>query len=1082
MKSHFKEYTKMNLPTWTKKIIVFWKKNKILKKSIYVHKPPYVLYEGPPSANGKPGIHHIMARTIKDIFCRYHTLKGKKVYRKAGWDTHGLPIELEVENKLNITKVDIGNKISIKKFNNICKKYVMRYTNIWSYITEKIGYWVDQENPYITYSTKYIESVWWCLKEFYKKGILYNGYIVQPYSPTAGTGLSNHEINIPGTYKKITDTAITIQFKAKKVSLPDFISNYKGHIYLLCWTTTPWTIPSNTAITIGNIPYLLVETYNHYTRKRIKIILSIGSTYKVFNNIYFNVNKLSKLDFILINNIKNIPYFIKIKVFGKKLIGINYYPVLNWFKPYFNDENIFQIIFGNFINQEEGTGIVHTSPTFGVEDYNLCKELHIPFMLIKNENNQITPIVDKLGRFVKKLPYPFTGKYIKKQYYNKDNNLSIDNQIALLLKINEKVFNIEKYTHPYPHCWRTDKPIIYLPLHSWFVQSTLYKYLIIKLNNNIHWIPQLTVKNRFEKWLKNMKDWNVSRSRYWGIPMPIWCTTNRLEIKVIGSIKELIKEINKSCSKGFMKKNPFNEFIIENMNNDNYNKIDLHKPIVDSIILVSNSGKPMIRESDLMDVWFDSGTMPFAQWHYPFENKDKIDKFHPADFIAEGIDQTRGWFYTLHVISAILFNNIAYKNVMAHGLILDIKGKKMSKSKGNSIDSLQIINNYSPDVVRWYMVATSHPWHTIKYDENCISNTIKRFFGTLFNIYAFFTRYANIDRFEYKESIIPIKIRPYIDRWILSELNQIIKSVDNYYHSYDPTCVTRTIENFVINKLSNWYIRLCRNRFWKGQYNNDKISAYQTLHDCLLIISKLICPIAPFISEFYYKNLVKVSKTEVFESIHLSNYPIYDNKLIEYTIDKCMHIARKITSLALSIRKKIRIKVRQPLNKLVIFNAYHEIYNQILYIKNIIKSETNVKEILFLTKIKTPILGPRLGKKKIYYNFKELFIVNEKEITIALDITIDKSLKYECLAREIIHILQNIRKQKKLLVEERINLIIKSTNNIINNAVYKHRKYICDHTLTTKLEQKKEVNDFYNIIYDDNIIKISIVICSSGWI
>jgi isoleucyl-tRNA synthetase len=1122
MKNNFKEYKSINIPTWTNKVILFWKKNKIFKKSILKNNNTYVLYEGPPSANGKPGIHHILARTIKDIFCRYHTLKGKKVYRKAGWDTHGLPIELEVEKKLNISKVDIGNKISIKRFNNLCKKYVMRYIKLWSNITDKIGYWVDQVNPYITYNSKYIESVWWCLKQFYNKGILYKGYIVQPYSPPAGTGLSNHEINIPGSYKNITDTAITIPFKSKKGSLPYFLYYLKGNIYLLSWTTTPWTIPSNTAITIDNICYILVETYNPYTLKRIKIILSQYSKTKLLKKNFVKVKKISKLDFY--KKSKEIPYFIKKVFFGKKIIGVSYYPIINWVKPYYNYDNAFKIINGNFINQEEGTGIVHTSPTFGVEDYKLCKSKNIALMLIKNNENQITPIVDTNGRYVKIIPYPFYFKYIKNDYYKNKIYLSIDQYIALLLKNNKKLFKLEKYTHPYPHCWRTDKPIIYYPLNSWLLKTTYYKNNIIYLNKKINWIPKSTGKNRFENWLNNMNDWNLSRSRYWGIPLPIWKTEDYKEEKIIGSIKELINEINKSCNKGFMKKNPFTDFIIDDMTNVNYNKIDLHKHIVDSIILVSSMGKHMIRESDLIDVWFDSGTMPFAQWHYPFENKDKIDKFYPADCIAEGIDQTRGWFYTLHVISSILFNKIAYKNVIANGLILDKEGKKMSKSKGNTIYSLQIITNYSPDVVRWYMVSTSHPWETIKFNANCIENTKKRFFGTFYNIYYFFTLYANIDYFFYKESIINFEVRPSIDRWILSSLNKVIKSVDKYYNSYDPTCVTKTIENFVINKLSNWYIRLCRNRFWKGKYNKDKISAYQTLHDCLLIISKLIAPIAPFISDFFYKNLIKVSKTESFESIHLSMFPKYDMNIIDEYIDKCMHLAQQITSLALSIRKQIRIKVRQPLNKLVILNASHEKYSIIQYIKDIVKNEINVKEILYVTqtnkkyllikniKPNYKIMGPRLGKNineiynqlnrfsqiqinefeinknysinniTIYLNEVEIYTKDIKEmsinykngITIALDNKIDKKLKYEGIAREIIHNIQYIRKKHKLLVYDRINLIIKSKNNIINNAVYQHRKYICDHTLTTYLDQKIKVNDYEKIIYDGNTIKIYI--------
>ncbi|WGH27303.1 MAG: isoleucine--tRNA ligase [Candidatus Bostrichicola ureolyticus] len=1093
----FKIYKELNFEKIINNIIDFWIKKNIFEKSISSRKSSsaYIFYEGPPSANGKPGIHHVMGRTIKDIFCRFFTLKGKQVKRKAGWDTHGLPIELNVEYKLGINKEDIGNKISIKEYNNICKSSVMRYTNVWNELTKKLGYWIDLKNPYITYETKYIESIWWSIKELYKKKLLYKDYTIQPYSPSAGTSLSSHELNMPGAYKNITDLTITVQFKAIKESLPIEFQSIKGDIYFLVWTTTPWTIPSNTALAINKyIDYQLISTYN----PKINIILAKQ----------------------LVEKNLNIPYFTLLEFKGNKIIGSRYEQLLNWALPYKDVENAFQIIHGDFIKTNEGTGIVHIAPTFGLDDALIAKKYGIPPMLIINEKKEIVPLVDLQGRFLKSIKNNFAGRYVKNEYYRNNNEIpknSVDEDIAILLKKNNKAFKIEKYTHAYPHCWRTEKPILYYPLDSWIIKTTNLKNRLVELNKMINWTPKVTGEKRFNNWLKNINDWNLSRSRYWGIPLPIWKSNNN-ELLIIGSIEELIMEIKKSIKKGFMKENPFKDFVIGNMSNENYNKIDLHKQIVDQIILVSDSGSIMKREPDLIDVWFDSGAMPYAQWHYPFENKNFIDnkKYFPADLVAEGVDQTRGWFYTLHAISCMLFDSIAYKNVISNGIVLDKKGHKMSKSKGNTINPFEILDNFGADTVRWYMISNTQPGENLKFDIEGIEEIKRKFFGTLYNTYIFFAVYANIDGFKYQEKYININDRPEIDCWILSELNSLIKKVDYYYTNYNPTLAARSIMNFVIDNLSNWYIRLCRRRFWKTNYSIDKISAYQTLYECLLTISKIASPIAPFFMENLYKDLNDTTKKELFESVHLSYFPKYNDNIINEELEYRMHLTKKVTSMAFSLRKKGKIKVRQPLQELLIITNDKKKLQSTL---SIIKQEVNVKNIYFLDqnensnslikKIKPnfKLLGSRLKEKlKLVINainnftqkdilkieqegkyildiqgekiilLKEEFeiytcgindwlVISEKDLTLSLNTHITESLKKEGLIRDFISLIQKLRKKNKLEVTDKILIFLKCESQLFYNIIIEHQNYICEETMALNLsfQNFNNINKIINL-------------------
>lgn len=1120
MLKYFKIYKKLDLNKIAKNINIFWKKKKIFKKSFFLKKKKsnFIFYEGPPSANGKPGIHHILSQTIKDIFCRYNTLKGKKVERKGGWDTHGLPIELEIEKKMNLSKRDIEKKISIKKYNHECKISVLRYINYWKNLIEKIGYWIDIENPYLSYKSKYIETIWFLLKKFYKKGLLYKSYSVQPYSPIAGTGLSSHELNLPGAYKKVTDIAVTVQFKIKKNTLSKRFQYIKGNIFFLSWTTTPWTLPSNTALCIRtDINYVLIYTYNPYNFKKINVIIAE----KLINKI-FTINKFYKKKYFS-NFKKKIPYTI-IDFFKGYEINKSYYEqLIPWIIPKKNLGKIFKVIHGDFVNTENGTGIVHISPTFGIEDFIVAKKNNIESLLILNDKKKLVPLVDLEGKFLNITPEPFCNKYVKNEYYkNNIPNNSVDLEMALLLKRKKKLFKIEKYTHTYPHCWRTEKPIIYYPLNSWFIKTTKIKKKMIILNEKINWLPKKKKEKKFNYWIHNINDWNLSRSRYWGVPLPIWRTKDGKEEIIIGSIKELINEINKSIIVGFMKKNPFKNFIPENMDEKNYEKVDLHKHIIDKIILCSSSKKPMIRESDVIDVWFDSGSMPYAQIHYPFENKKLIDKKKnfPADFISEGIDQTRGWFFTLHVISCALFKSISYKNVLPIGLVLDKNGHKMSKSKGNSINPFKILKKYSPDVVRWYLVSNSFPWENIKFNINEIENIKKKFFNTLYNTYSFFSLYANIDHFNYLEKDIFIKNRSELDKWILSKINNLIKKVDKYYKNYNPTYVTRKISNFTIKNLSNWYIRLSRRIFWKEKYTQKKISAYQTLYICLFTIAKLASPIAPFYMDNLYQDLVSATKKKYIESVHLVNFPKYNSYFINNSLEKKMNLIQKITSLALSIRKEKKIKVRQPLKKIIILieknNKKNYFSNEML---KLIKKEVNIKNIIFLSsydeysnillkKIKPnyKLIGPRLRlnikkiskilfnltekdiynfekkgkyifyikKKKIYLYLNEVKIFTEgkkgwaissdKGISVALDTKITKNLKEEGYIREIINIIQIMRKRKKLKIIDKIFLYIKTTQNIYS-IIKKNKIFLCKETLSQKIFLKKINKEKNNNIY-----------------
>ena len=862
MSALFPEYKGLNLPKLSDQMLDYWLAHDVFEKSVSSRdgQKPYVFFEGPPSANGLPGVHHVLARAIKDIFPRYKTMKGFQVKRKAGWDTHGLPIELGVEKELGITKEDIGKTISIEAYNDACRKAVMRYTDVWNDLTQKMGYWVNMEDPYITYDPKYMESVWWLLKEIYNKKLLYKGYTIQPYSPKAGTGLSSHELNQPGTYQDVTDTTVVAQFKAIPETLPNALKN-EGDIHLLAWTTTPWTLPSNTALTVGpKIEYVLVKTFNQYTFEPINVVLAKALLSKQFNGKYEKIDSEAALDEYNANA-KQIPYFVKSTVMGNTLVGIKYEQLLDYALPNDHPENAFRIIAGDFVTTEDGTGIVHTAPTFGADDAIAAKQAkpEIPPMLVKDELDNLVPLVDLQGRFRKEVT-DFAGQYVKNEYYPEGQapEKSVDIQLAIKLKIENKAFKVEKYKHSYPNCWRTDKPILYYPLDSWFIKITDVKERMFELNQTINWKPKSTGEGRFGNWLANANDWNLSRSRYWGIPLPIWRTEDGKEELCIGSVEELKNEMQKAVNAGIMTQVLFEDFIVGDFSDMNYSKIDLHKNIVDAITLVSPSGQPMSRESDLIDVWFDSGSMPYAQWHYPFENKDLIDnnKAFPADFIAEGVDQTRGWFYTLHAIGSMVFDSVAYKNVVSNGLVLDKNGQKMSKRLGNATDPFETLANYGPDATRWYMISNANPWDNLKFDVDGIDEVKRKFFGTLYNTYAFFTLYANIDRFNNSEPAIPHEQRPEIDRWILSELHTLIEKVDTHYANYEPTKAAREISEFTQELLSNWYVRLSRRRFWKGAYKADKISAYQTLFTCMLTLSKLGAPIAPFFMDRLYLDLV----------------------------------------------------------------------------------------------------------------------------------------------------------------------------------------------------------------------------------
>ncbi|GEN75859.1 isoleucine--tRNA ligase [Chryseobacterium hagamense] len=1131
--SQFKEYKNLNLIDVAENISEFWKQNKTFSKSVEIREgqPEFVFYEGPPSANGMPGIHHVMARALKDIFCRYQTQNGKQVFRKAGWDTHGLPVELGVEKELGITKEDIGKKISIEDYNKACREAVMRYTDVWNNLTEKIGYWVDLNDPYITYKSKYMETVWWLLKQLYDKELLYKGYTIQPYSPKAGTGLSSAELNMPGTYHDVSDTTVVAQFKVKKES-SELFSDVDGDVHILAWTTTPWTLPSNTALTVGrDIEYVLVKTFNQYTFEPVNVVLSRVLLSKVFGKKYTEGTDEDFENYSAEN--KTIPFKILKEFTGEKLVETRYEQLVPWFTPNDHPENAFRVISGDFVTTEDGTGIVHTAPTFGADDARVAKmaKPEVPPMLVKDENDNLVPLVDLQGRFIKgeNVPELFSGKYIKNEYYDEGTapEKSWDVELAILLKTENKAFKVEKYVHSYPHCWRTDKPVLYYPLDSWFVKMTAVKERLVDLNKEINWKPKSTGEGRFGNWLENVNDWNLSRSRYWGIPLPIWRTDSSTgsaqEEKIIGSVEELYNEIEKSVSAGFMKENPFKGFVIGNMAESNYELVDLHKNVVDKIILVSDSGEPMKRESDLIDVWFDSGSMPYAQLHYPFENKELIDnnKAFPADFIAEGVDQTRGWFYTLHAIGTAVFDSVAYKNVMSNGLVLDKNGLKMSKSKGNAVDPFETLSVYGPDATRWYMISNANPWENLKFDIEGIDEVRRKFFGTLYNTYSFFALYANVDGFSYSEK--EVENRPEIDRWILSELNLLIKEVKAFYEDYEPTRVARAISNFVNDNLSNWYVRLCRRRFWKGDYSEDKISAYQTLYTCLETVAKLSAPIAPFFMDQLYQDLNKVTGKDTAESVHLTDFPVADESLIDQDLVEKTHLAQNITSMVFSLRKKETVKVRQPLQKVLIPVLDKKTEEQILAVAELIKQEVNVKELqlinaeeashLIVKQIKPNFkaLGPKLGKdmktvggaiaglepeqisklekeRKLEVQGYEITLddveISTKDIpgwtvtsdgktTVALDLTLTEELKSEGIAREFINRIQNLRKEKDFDLTDKITIFLEENSPFLED-IKKNEEYISSEVLSNKIEIVSSLSNFNEIEIDEVNFKINV--------
>jgi isoleucyl-tRNA synthetase len=1126
----YREFKQLELAKIGKEILEFWKAENIFEKSISTRSKsnPFTFYEGPPSANGMPGIHHVMARAIKDIFCRYKTIKGFQVKRKAGWDTHGLPVELGTEKELGITKEDIGKTISIEEYNEACKKTVMRYTDVWNDLTEKMGYWVDMDDPYITYKSKYMESVWWLLKQIYDKGLLYKGYTIQPYSPKAGTGLSSHEVNQPGAYRDVTDTTIVAQFKSLPETLPAFLQGF-GDIHLMAWTTTPWTLPSNTALTVGpKIDYVLVKTFNQYTFLPVNVILAKNLVGKQFNKVYFESEDAENFNSFVAGD-KKIPYQVLTECKGADLVGIKYEQLLPYVLPYQNPENAFRVISGDFVTTEDGTGIVHTAPTFGADDAKVAKEAipEVPPMLVLDENGSPVPLVDLQGKFTAHLG-DLAGKYVKNEYYDEGEapEKSVDVEIAIRLKEENKAFKVEKYVHSYPHSWRTDEPLLYYPLDSWFIKVTDIKDRMFDLNETINWKPKSTGEGRFGNWLKNANDWNLSRSRYWGIPLPIWRTEDKKEEVLIGSVEELYQAIEKSIQTGLMKENPFKGFEIGNMSEANYDLVDLHKNVVDGIVLVSPTGKAMNRESDLIDVWFDSGAMPYAQWHYPFENRDKIDgnKDFPADFIAEGVDQTRGWFYTLHAIGTLVFDKIAYKNVVSNGLVLDKNGQKMSKRLGNAADPFKTLEEYGPDATRWYMISNANPWDNLKFDTEGIAEVRRKFFGTLYNTYAFFALYANIDRFEIDHNnLTPVAERSELDRWILSLLQNLIAEVDESYAAYEPTRAARAIQSFVDEHLSNWYIRLSRRRFWKGEMTADKKAAYETLYACLTSIAQLMSPIAPFFADWLFQNLTAGDAKNKFESVHLTILAPADAALIDNELNERMRLAQDISSMVLSLRKKTGINVRQPLAKILIPVLDNKFAKRVALVKELILSETNIRDIEYITdtagfitkKIRPNFkaLGQKVGKdmKAVAQAISEfnqddiaklesegrilipdteyLILLSDVEImaedipgwqvtsmgnlTVALDVTITEELKQEGLSRELINRIQNLRKELSFEVTDRITVTLQN-HNLITGAVEKNKRYICTEILADDIKLTESLDKGNKIVIDDVELQILI--------
>lgn len=1108
MSAKYTEYKKLELPSLAEDILKKWDDEKVFERSVTTREgqKPFVFFEGPPSANGMPGIHHAMARTIKDLFCRYKTLKGFQVKRKAGWDTHGLPVELGVEKELGITKEDIGKKITVEEYNAACRKAVMKYTDVWNDLTRKMGYWVDMDDPYVTYHNKYIETVWWLLKQLHDKEMLYKGYTIQPYSPKAGTGLSSHELNQPGTYRDVKDTTVVAQFKVVDEDLEKVKAiadqGMNDNVYFLAWTTTPWTLPSNTALTVGpKIDYVVVNTTNKYSEEPITIILAEALVAK-----HLPVKK--GVEFEIVGKCK-----------GKDLEGIRYHQLLDWATPMENADQAFRVISGDFVTTEDGTGIVHTAPTFGADDAKVAADAGVPPLLVDDGNGNGVPLVDLQGRF---LEGPYKGQFVKNEYYDGDApEKSVDVEIAISLKERGMAFQVEKYEHSYPHCWRTDRPILYYPLDSWFVKATAVKDRMVELNKTINWKPESTGTGRFGNWLENLNDWNLSRSRFWGIPIPIWRTEDGAESVCIGSVEQLKKEIERSVEAGVMTENPLASFEPGNMSSDNYQQFDLHKPYVDRIVLVSASGKPMKREADLIDVWFDSGSMPYAQWHYPFENKELVDDggAFPADFIAEGVDQTRGWFYTLHAIATMCFDSVAYKNVVSNGLVLDKNGQKMSKRLGNAVDPFETFKKYGPDAARWYMITNAQPWDNLRFDTDGIVEVQRKFFGTLYNTYNFFALYANIDGFSFSEEQVAYDKRPELDRWILSKLNTLIKEVDAAYEAYEPTRAGRLIQDFTVDQLSNWYVRLGRRRFWKGQYNEDKISAYQTLYTCLESLAIISAPIAPFYMERLYSDLTAVSGRSEHNSVHLAQFPAVDNAMIDEDLEQRMEIAQRVSSMVLSLRKKEHIKVRQPLQRVMVPVLNEQFGRQLDAVSDLILSEVNVKELEHLTdsgmlvksiKPNFKVLGPRFGKqmKEIaaavnkmtaddiaemekegkfevtsssgteFVHLSEVeittqdipgwLVASEDKITVALDISLSEELVEEGMAREMVNRIQNLRKDSGLEVTDKISLFIER-NEALEKAVRNNLEYICQETLVENLEWVDQLNDGQKIEVDETI-------------
>ena len=1116
MSKKFTEYSKFDLSNVNKEVLKKWQDGDIFHKSLEIREgyPSFVFYEGPPSANGMPGIHHVIARSIKDIFCRYKTMKGYLVNRKAGWDTHGLPVELGVEKSMGITKEDIGKKISVADYNAACRKDVMKFTKEWEDLTNKMGYWVDMENPYITYDNRYIETLWYLLKELYKKGLLYKGYTIQPYSPAAGTGLSSHELNQPGCYRDVKDTTCTAQFHIldPKPEMAQF-----GDAFFLAWTTTPWTLPSNTALCVGpNITYVAVQTYNPYTGMPMTVVLA-----KDLMNAHFNP-KAADLE---LSDYKAGDKLIPFKVVGEwkgpELAGMHYEQLIPWVNP---GEGAFRVITGDYVTTEDGTGIVHIAPTFGADDDRVAKASGVPPLMMIDKDGNNRPMVDMTGKFylledldpefvqtrMNAADYdPFQGKFVKNAYdpEKTDKDETLDIEICMMLKVQNRVFRIEKQVHNYPHCWRTDKPVLYYPLDSWFIRTTACRDRMIELNNTINWKPQSTGTGRFGKWLENLQDWNLSRSRYWGTPLPIWRTEDGTEEMCVGSVEELYNEIEKAVKAGFMESNPYKDrgFNPGEYNKDNYEKIDLHRPYVDEVILVSESGKPMKRETDLIDVWFDSGAMPYAQIHYPFENKEILDNrtVYPADFIAEGVDQTRGWFFTLHALATMVFDSVAYKAVVSNGLVLDKNGNKMSKRLGNAIDPFSTIEQYGSDPLRWYMITNASPWDNIKFDIDGMDEVRRKFFGTLYNTYSFFALYANVDGFDYSEPDVPLNERPEIDRWILSLLNTLVKDVDGFYDTYEPTRAGRAISEFVNDNLSNWYVRLNRRRFWGGGMTTDKLSAYQTLYTCLETVAKLMSPIAPFYGDQLFSDLIAVTGRETVESVHLSDFPKYDEALIDKDLEERMKMAQDVSSMVLALRRKVNIKVRQPLQTIMVPVVDAHQQESIEAVKNLILNEVNVKDLKFVDnaagilvkRIKPDFkkLGPRYGKimkslaaaiqgmnqedimafeaagtftlnvegqdatieradvEIISEDIPGWLVANEGRLTVALDITVTEELRKEGLARELVNRIQNLRKSNGYDITDKITVTVLSSDEM-DEAIKEYNEYIANQVLAVSVE------------------------------